>query len=184
MFCLMDVSGSMTEHMKDLAKRFFMLLYIFLKRRYKHVEVVFIRHTHEAKEVDEETFFRSPETGGTVVSTALVGCSACSRSAIARRTGTSTRPRRRDGDNTATDNDKTRGAAGERHPARSASTSPISKSGARATRTDRLHPRETDLWRTYDRAAGATGWRSPCARSATAGTSSRCFASCSPQGRE
>jgi uncharacterized sporulation protein YeaH/YhbH (DUF444 family) len=71
MFCLMDVSGSMTEHMKDLAKRFFMLLYIFLTRRYKHVEIVFIRHTHEAREVDEETFFRSPETGGTLVSSAL-----------------------------------------------------------------------------------------------------------------
>ncbi|MGO4387925.1 YeaH/YhbH family protein [Microvirga sp. 2YAF29] len=71
MFCLMDVSGSMTEHMKDLAKRFYMLLYIFLTRRYKHVEIVFIRHTHEAKEVDEETFFHSPETGGTVVSSAL-----------------------------------------------------------------------------------------------------------------
>ena len=48
MFCLMDVSGSMTEHMKDLAKRFYMLLYIFLKRRYKHVDIVFIRHTDEA----------------------------------------------------------------------------------------------------------------------------------------
>jgi uncharacterized sporulation protein YeaH/YhbH (DUF444 family) len=71
MFCLMDVSGSMTEHMKDLAKRFYMLLYIFLTRRYKHVEIVFIRHTHEAKEVDEDTFFHSPETGGTVVSSAL-----------------------------------------------------------------------------------------------------------------
>jgi uncharacterized sporulation protein YeaH/YhbH (DUF444 family) len=71
MFCLMDVSGSMSEHMKDLAKRFYSLLYLFLKRRYKHVEVVFIRHTHEASEVDEETFFYSRETGGTVVSTAL-----------------------------------------------------------------------------------------------------------------
>jgi len=71
MFCLMDVSGSMTEHMKDLAKRFYMLLYLFLKRRYRHVEVVFIRHTHEAQEVDENTFFYSTETGGTVVSTAL-----------------------------------------------------------------------------------------------------------------
>ncbi len=71
MFCLMDVSGSMTEHMKDLAKRFFMLLYLFLNRRYTHVDIVFIRHTHEAKEVDEETFFYSTETGGTVVSTAL-----------------------------------------------------------------------------------------------------------------
>ncbi len=71
MFCLMDVSGSMTESMKDLAKRFFMLLHLFLTRRYKHVEVVFIRHTHEAQEVDEQTFFYSTETGGTVVSTAL-----------------------------------------------------------------------------------------------------------------
>lgn len=71
MFCLMDVSGSMDEHMKDLGKRFFSLLYLFLSRRYRRVEVVFIRHTHEAKEVDEETFFYSRETGGTVVSTAL-----------------------------------------------------------------------------------------------------------------
>jgi hypothetical protein len=71
MFCLMDVSGSMTEDMKDLAKRFYTLLYIFLQRRYKQVEIVFIRHTHEAAEVDEETFFHSRETGGTLVSTAL-----------------------------------------------------------------------------------------------------------------
>jgi uncharacterized sporulation protein YeaH/YhbH (DUF444 family) len=71
MFCLMDVSGSMDEHMKDLAKRFYSLLYLFLKRRYKRVDVVFIRHTHEAKEVDEDTFFHSRESGGTVVSTAL-----------------------------------------------------------------------------------------------------------------
>lgn len=71
MFCLMDVSGSMNEHMKDLAKRFYSLLYLFLNRRYEHVDVVFIRHTHEAQEVDEETFFYSRETGGTVVSTAL-----------------------------------------------------------------------------------------------------------------
>jgi uncharacterized protein len=71
MFCLMDVSGSMDEHMKDLAKRFYSLLYLFLKRRYKRVDVVFIRHTHEAREVDEQTFFHSRESGGTVVSTAL-----------------------------------------------------------------------------------------------------------------
>src|SRR3954452_2214933 len=71
MFCLMDVSGSMSEHMKDLAKRFYMLLYIFLKRRYRHVEMVFIRHTDRAEEVDEETFFRGPASGGTLVSSAL-----------------------------------------------------------------------------------------------------------------
>lgn len=72
MFCLMDVSGSMGEREKDLAKRFFMILHLFLKRRYERIDVVFIRHTHEAQEVDEETFFYSRETGGTVVSTALV----------------------------------------------------------------------------------------------------------------
>jgi uncharacterized sporulation protein YeaH/YhbH (DUF444 family) len=72
MFCLMDVSGSMGQHEKDLAKRFYVLLHLFLKRRYERIDMVFIRHTHQAQEVDEETFFRSRETGGTVVSTALV----------------------------------------------------------------------------------------------------------------
>ncbi len=71
MFCLMDVSASMGEREKDLAKRFFVLLHLFLSRRYDRVEIVFIRHTHVASEVDEETFFNSRETGGTVVSTAL-----------------------------------------------------------------------------------------------------------------
>tara|TARA_R110002073_G_scaffold92685_18_gene217202 strand:+ start:4267 stop:5583 length:1317 start_codon:yes stop_codon:yes gene_type:complete len=71
MFCLMDVSGSMGEVHKELAKRFFMLLHLFLDRQYKKVDVVFIRHTHLASEVDEDTFFNSRETGGTIVSTAL-----------------------------------------------------------------------------------------------------------------
>ncbi|TGQ39748.1 MULTISPECIES: YeaH/YhbH family protein [unclassified Mesorhizobium] len=71
MFCLMDVSGSMGEREKDLAKRFFVLLHLFLKRRYDRTEIVFIRHTHEAHEVDEETFFYHTQSGGTVVSTAL-----------------------------------------------------------------------------------------------------------------
>jgi uncharacterized protein len=71
MFCLMDVSGSVTEHMKDLAKRFYMLLYIFLMRKYKRVEIVFIRHTDVAEEVDEQTFFHDPKTGGTKVSPAF-----------------------------------------------------------------------------------------------------------------
>lgn len=71
MFCLMDVSGSMTEEMKALAKRFFLLLRVFLERRYRRVELVFIRHTDMAEEVDEATFFADPRTGGTVVSSAL-----------------------------------------------------------------------------------------------------------------
>jgi len=71
MFCLMDVSGSMTQATKDMAKRFFVLLYLFLQRNYEHTEVVFIRHHTSAKEVDEEEFFYSRETGGTIVSSAL-----------------------------------------------------------------------------------------------------------------
>ena len=71
MFCLMDVSGSMGEFEKDVAKRFFTLLYLFLTRSYEHIELVFIRHHTIAKEVDEEEFFYSRETGGTVVSSAL-----------------------------------------------------------------------------------------------------------------
>ncbi|MEH6389266.1 MULTISPECIES: YeaH/YhbH family protein [Pseudomonas] len=71
MFCLMDVSGSMTQATKDLAKRFYILLYLFLQRNYERIEVVFIRHHTSAKEVDEEEFFYSRETGGTIVSSAL-----------------------------------------------------------------------------------------------------------------
>ncbi|MBU1488152.1 MAG: YeaH/YhbH family protein, partial [Gammaproteobacteria bacterium] len=71
MFCLMDVSGSMTQSTKDIAKRFFILLYLFLKRNYDKIDVVFIRHHTSAKEVDEEEFFYSRETGGTIVSSAL-----------------------------------------------------------------------------------------------------------------
>ncbi|MCC5976576.1 MAG: YeaH/YhbH family protein [Salinarimonas sp.] len=107
MFCLMDVSGSMTEHMKDLAKRFFTLLYLFLKRRYKHVEIVFIRHTHEAAEVDEETFFYSRETGGTIVSTALEEM----RRVVAERYPPEEwniyAAQASDGDNTSSDNPRT-----------------------------------------------------------------------------
>ena len=72
MFCLMDVSGSMDEERKQVAKRFFMLLYLFLTRTYEHIELVFIRHHTQAAEVDEEDFFHSRESGGTVVSSALV----------------------------------------------------------------------------------------------------------------
>jgi hypothetical protein len=71
MFCLLDVSGSMDEGRKNVAKRFFMLLYLFLNRNYEHIDVVFIRHHTIASEVDEDDFFTSRETGGTVVSSAL-----------------------------------------------------------------------------------------------------------------
>ncbi len=71
MFCLMDVSGSMTEDKKDLAKRFFALLYLFLTRKYEKVDLVFVRHTDDASEVDEEEFFHGNYSGGTVVLSAL-----------------------------------------------------------------------------------------------------------------
>lgn len=71
MFCLMDVSGSMDQATKEIAKRFYILLYLFLTRTYKNVDVVFIRHHTQAKEVDEQEFFYSQETGGTIVSSAL-----------------------------------------------------------------------------------------------------------------
>ena len=111
MFCLMDVSGSMTEHMKDLAKRFYMLLYVFLTRRYRQVEIVFIRHTDRAEEVDEETFFRSPASGGTLVSSAL--------EAMREIVGTRYRPadwniyaaQASDGDNSHADGETTAGCS-------------------------------------------------------------------------
>jgi uncharacterized sporulation protein YeaH/YhbH (DUF444 family) len=71
MFCIMDVSGSMDQAKKDAAKRFFILLYLFLTRAYEKIEVVFIRHHTQASEVDENEFFNSRESGGTVVSSAL-----------------------------------------------------------------------------------------------------------------
>jgi uncharacterized sporulation protein YeaH/YhbH (DUF444 family) len=89
MFCLMDVSGSMTEHMKDLAKRFYMLLYVFLKRRYRHVEIVFIRHTDRAEEVDEQTFFHGPASFSSVMSSNMSMAFSTHQSST-KRFGTST----------------------------------------------------------------------------------------------
>ncbi|WP_424363679.1 YeaH/YhbH family protein [Methylocystis parvus] len=108
MFCLMDVSGSMTEHMKDLAKRFFMLLHVFLTRRYQRVEIVFIRHTDEAQEVDEETFFRSAETGGTIVSSALIEMDRIIADRYDPASWNIYGAQASDGDNMMSDNDRTR----------------------------------------------------------------------------
>lgn len=71
MFCLMDVSGSMGDREKEIAKRFYLLLYLFLQRKYEKVQIVFVRHTEIAKEVGEDEFFHSQESGGTVVSSGL-----------------------------------------------------------------------------------------------------------------
>ncbi|MBY0448204.1 MAG: YeaH/YhbH family protein, partial [Hyphomonadaceae bacterium] len=106
MFCLMDVSGSMDEHMKDLAKRFYSLLYLFLRRRYEHVDVVFIRHTHVAQEVDEDTFFYARETGGTIVSTALEMMANIARERYPLDSWNIYAAQASDGDNASSDNPK------------------------------------------------------------------------------
>lgn len=72
MFCLMDVSGSMGEYEKDIAKKFFLLLYLFLEKKYDKIDIRFIRHTEHAEEVDEHTFFYSKESGGTLISSGLI----------------------------------------------------------------------------------------------------------------
>ncbi len=70
-FFIMDVSGSMTKSKKFLARSFFFLLYQFINHRYSSVDVVFVSHTAEANEVNEEQFFTQVPSGGTLVSTGL-----------------------------------------------------------------------------------------------------------------
>ena len=129
MFCLMDVSGSMGEREKDLAKRFFVLLHLFLKRRYDRTEIVFIRHTHEAQEVDEETFFYSTQSGA-----------ASSPDATPAASGTSTRRRHP----TETISSPIRSAASPfstRRSCRCASISPMSRSSTSASGIFSARPR-------------------------------------------
>jgi len=144
MFCLMDVSGSMTEHMKDLAKRFYKLLFLFLSRRYKNVEVVFIRHTHLAKEVDEETFFTSTETGGTVVSTAFEEMLRVVAARYPRDQWNIYAAQASDGDNFSTDNGKVATLL-KQH------VLPICQYFAYIEVNDEGgRELNTDIWRTYD----------------------------------
>jgi uncharacterized sporulation protein YeaH/YhbH (DUF444 family) len=95
----------MSEHMKDLAKRFYMLLYVFLTRRYRHVEIVFIRHTDRAEEVDEATFFHGPASGGTLVSSALEVMHEIVRSRFRPADWNIYAAQASDGDNSTSDSD-------------------------------------------------------------------------------
>jgi len=70
-FFLMDVSGSMSQDRKYLARSFFFLLYQFLNHKYERVEVVFISHSTEANRVDEDDFFKVATHGGTIISSCL-----------------------------------------------------------------------------------------------------------------
>jgi hypothetical protein len=149
MFCLMDVSGSMTEHMKDLAKRFFMLLYLFIARRYRDVDIVFIRHTHHAQEVDEETFFHSTESGGTVVSTALEEMKRVVASRYPTDDWNIYAAQASDGDNIVSDNPRLLRLLEN-------DILPLCQYFAYlevGEETDIGHPRETNLWLTYEKVA-------------------------------
>jgi uncharacterized sporulation protein YeaH/YhbH (DUF444 family) len=144
MFCLMDVSGSMTEHMKDLAKRFYKLLYLFLSRRYKNVEIVFIRHTHQAREVDEETFFMSTETGGTVVSTAFEEMLRVVTARYPRNQWNIYAAQASDGDNVPSDNAKVANLLRQK-------ILPLCQYFAYIeVKNQDGFAQSTDLWRTYD----------------------------------
>jgi hypothetical protein len=148
MFCLMDVSGSMTEAMKDLAKRFFLLLHVFLTRRYKTVDLVFIRHTSNAQEVDEDTFFHSRETGGTIVSTALEEMLRVVRARYNPENWNIYAAQASDGDNYSEDSDRCSQLLG-------GEILPLSQYfayievGAEATLRHGFPSPPTDLWRTY-----------------------------------
>ena len=148
MFCLMDVSGSMTEAMKDLAKRFFLLLHVFLTRRYKTVDLVFIRHTSNAQEVDEDTFFHSRETGGTIVSTALEEMLRVVRARYNPENWNIYAAQASDGDNYSEDSDRCSQLLG-------GEIMPLSQYfayievGAEATLRHGFPSPPTDLWRTY-----------------------------------
>jgi len=65
-----DVSGSMGEFEKYITRSFYFWMVKFLRTKYNRVKIVFITHHTEAKEVDEETFFKLGESGGTKVSSA------------------------------------------------------------------------------------------------------------------
>jgi uncharacterized protein len=156
MFCLMDVSGSMTEHMKDLAKRFFMLLYLFLGRRYERVHVVFIRHTERASEVDEETFFRSRETGGTLVSSALDLMLEVQAARFPRERFNLYVAQASDGDNDLADRARVASLMQERILPIVRYFAYVETGGERGVFPHHAGRRATELWETYESLATST----------------------------
>lgn len=72
LFLLMDISGSMDEDKKTIARKLFSLQYAFIRKRYPQTDVIFIAHTDDAEEMTEEDFFSTRKSGGTTVSSSLV----------------------------------------------------------------------------------------------------------------
>jgi len=141
MFCLMDVSGSMDQATKDMAKRFYILLYLFLTRTYENVEVVYIRHHTQAKEVDEHEFFYSQETGGTIVSSALKLMNDIVRERYSESDWNIYAAQASDGDNWADDSPQCRDLLTQ-------SILPATRYFAYIEITDRQHQ---SLWREYQK---------------------------------
>lgn len=106
MFCVMDVSASMGQSEKELAKRFYMLLYRFLKLKYKKVDIVYIRHHTIGIECNEEEFFYSKETGGTLVSSGFQVMNDIIKSRYPEQDWNIYCAQASDGDNFRSDNDK------------------------------------------------------------------------------
>ena len=142
MFCIMDVSGSMDEARKDMAKRFFILLYLFLTRHYEKTDVVFIRHHTQADEVDEHEFFHATESGGTVVSSALTLMRDIIRARYPSREWNIYAAQASDGDNWGQDSVKCRELLG-------AGILPLTRYFAYV----QVAPGEQSLWEEYTRVA-------------------------------
>jgi hypothetical protein len=147
MFCLMDVSASMGEREKDLAKRFFILLHLFLKRKYERVDIVFIRHSHEAAEVDEQEFFYGRDSGGTVVSSALKAMIAAREARYPAADWNIYCAQASDGDNSGGDSRDCVALLAEEILPLTQYYAHIEIAAEGATNSD--ESRHTDLWRAY-----------------------------------
>jgi hypothetical protein len=168
----MDVSGSMDQATKDMAKRFYLLLYMFLKRHYERTEVVFIRHHTTAREVDEHDFFYSRETGGTVVSSALKLMKEIIDDRYSPDAWNIYAAQASDGDNWNDDSPLCGKLLSE-------SLLPLVQYYAYIEITQRSHQA---LWREYERWPRPIRTPSPCAISPSRATSFRCSTTCSRSG--
>lgn len=153
MFCLMDVSASMSEYQKDLAKRFFWLLNLFLKRKYQRVQVRFIRHTDTAGEVDERTFFYGKDTGGTVVSTALKKTVQLIKDCYNPANWNVYVAQASDGDNVSGDGEQTKALMARE-------ILPACQYAAYLEISERSVHARSDLWKTYESIPAASDSRS------------------------
>ena len=178
MFCLMDVSASMDEDKKDLAKRFFTLLYLFLTRKYGEVDLVFIRHTDDAEEVDEDTFFHDPRSGGTVVYLGAGAGGQDPRASATPRGWNVYAAQASDGDAFGADPGAQRAV-----PARDAAAGDALLHLPRAGRAASAATSTSTLWAEYERVAEATDNFAMRRAIAARARSIRCSATCSARNR-